>query len=54
VAGQEETEHDASGASADDAAGGFGGGWHRWEEGSRGWMGRQKVSMKWIKAYPRG
>jgi hypothetical protein len=36
LSGQKETEHDAGGASADDAAGGFGRGWHRCEEGSRG------------------
>ena len=53
-ASQEETEHNAGGASADDAAGGFGGDWHRWEEGSRGSMGRQKVSMKSIEGRPQG
>ena len=46
LARQKETEHDACGASADDAAGGFGGGWHRWEKGSRASMVRQKASMK--------
>lgn len=57
LTGKKEAKHDACGAAADDAAGGWGGldrvGGHRWDEGSKHREERQRVSMT-RKAYPRG